>query len=175
MLFRSYDKSAAADDPNLRVAMASSAALEIIQKIWRMEDSPYVVGYQITWSEFHFRPPPLNPGGYIEDPKTANPPLPDYFGSTKYPPSPANEDSIFYKIASTNPQCYSSTGQLGGTTSISWLRKADEIEYQRTWFKVTRTWLGAPIGAWDKQLYSTDGRPMFPTDYLKYNAITPAT
>ena len=173
--YTGFNFSIPANDPGGKVLLAAAAALEIMQKIWRMEDTPYVVGWQITWSEYSFRPPSLNPGGYIENPSTANPPLPDYFSSTSYPPSSSTANSIFYKMAQYNPQCYSANGQYGGSTSISWLRKADEMEYQRTWFKVTRTWIGAPLGAWDGDLYGQKQRPTFATDYTQMKFITPAT
>ena len=162
----------ASSDPGMKIAMAAKAALEIIQKLWRMEDTPYVSGVQVTHTQYWFRPPSINLGGYIEDPRDASPGLPDYFYSTTYPPNAAY--TIFDNIAQYNPQCYSSNGQFGGTTSISWLRKADEIDYQRTWFKVTRTWLGAPIGAWDADLYGKIERPSYPGDYRTFNVITPA-
>jgi hypothetical protein len=171
--YTGYNFSSPELDANNKVFMAASAAWEIINKIWRMEDTPYVVGWQIVWSSYYFRPPPLNPGGYIQAPETDSPALPDYFYSTGYPPDPSK--SIFAKMSYYNPQCYSSNGQYGGNTSISWLRKADEIEYQRTWFKVTRSWLGAPIGAWDADLYSRKERPIYGTQYHSGNLPIPPT
>lgn len=153
------------DDANGSVAMALAAANEIIGKLWRMEDTPLVNGVEMTLSQYWFRPPRLNLGGYVENPQSpsAIPFVPDYFVSTAYPP--VSTQTIFDELASINPQCFSSTGQTGGLTSISWLRDADTIEYQRTWFKVTSKWLGAPIGAWDADLYSAGGRPTLPSDY----------
>lgn len=170
--YTGFDFSDSANDPNQKVLMAATAAWEIIQKIWRMEDTPYVAGWQITWTSYYFRPPALNPGGYIEAPETAIPALPDYFYSTAYPPNASQ--TIFANMAAYNPQCYSNNGQYGGISTISWLRKADEIEYQRTWFRVTRTWLGAPVGAWDAQLYGKIERPKFAYQYLTGNLPTPA-
>jgi hypothetical protein len=144
--------------------MAKRAALEIIQKYWRGEETPYVIGYEIIWSSYYFRPPYLNPGGYVEDPiYEAAPQLPEYFWSPTYPPSSA---TIFDLLASINPQCYSSSGTPGGSVNISWLRKADELEHQRTWFKLNRRWIGSPIGFWDDQLYSVGNRPLTASDYL---------
>jgi hypothetical protein len=145
--------------------MAKRAALEIIQKYWRGEETPYVVGYQITWSSFYFRPPYLNPGGYIEDPiYEASPLLPDYFWSPDFPPTSA---TVFDLLDDVNPQGYSTSGLPGGGVSISWLRKADELDYERTWFKVTRTWIGSTLGHWDTELYSSSFRPQVPGDYLQ--------
>jgi hypothetical protein len=152
-----------ATDPNGKYALAVAAAQEIIQKLWRLEDSPLINGWEITWSEYYFRPPPLNPGSYVENPTKAVPPLPDYFYSYTYPPD--SNYTVFDWIASINPQLYSDTGQFGGKTAISWLRDADTIEYSRTWFKVTRKWLGAPVGAWDVDLYNQNNRPLKPSDY----------
>lgn len=137
--------------------IAKRAALEIIHKFWRGEENPYVIGYQINHSFFSFRPPFMNPGGYIEDPiYQANPQLPDYFWSPDYPPSAR---TIFDDIIKINPQCYSSNGKSNGQLLISWLRKADQMEEQRTWFKLDRTWIGSPVGFWDSQLNTKLERP----------------
>ena len=143
--------------------MAKAAAMEIIMKYWRGEETPYIVGYQITWSQYFFTPPPIYPGGIIEDPMTqAVPQLPDYFWSRTFPPSSA---SIFDFFVSSNPQSYSSDGTRAGSLNISWLRKADSIDYQRTWFRVERTWFGSAIGFWDAQLYTQDDAPQEFDDY----------
>ena len=146
--------------------MAKRAALEIVQKWWRGEETPYLVGYEMTWSQYYFISPSLNPGGYVEDPMfDANPQLPDYFYSNVWPPDPAY--TIFDFLPYVNPQCYSDDGTSSGSVNISWLRKADQVEYQRTWFKITRTWLGSPVGFWDSDLYTNNSRPLVSTDYRK--------
>jgi hypothetical protein len=151
-------------DPNNHVAMALAAAQELIGKLWRMEDTPPVSGLELTWTEYYFRPPLLNLGGYIEDPiYQASPGLPDYFYSPDNPPSTG--DTIFDGLSYYNPQVYSATGNYGGGTRISWLRDADVLEYQRTWFRVTRRWLGAPVGAWDADIFSRGNRPSSPSNY----------
>lgn len=147
--------TAGADQPTLSATSqiagtnwAKYAAMEIIQKFWRGEETPYIVGFDIKWSQYYFLPPYLIPGGFIEDPTTeAVPQLPDYFWLRP------DVSSIFDFIASSNPQCYSSDGTINGTLNISWLRRSDQIEYQRTWFKITRSWFGSPVGFWDPQLY----------------------
>jgi len=147
--------------------MAKRAALEIIQKYWRGEETPYIAGYQITWDSFYFRPPYLNPGGYVEDPIfDANPQLPSYFWSPDYPPT---SNTIFDFLAAVNPQCYSSNGLSSGIPVISWLRKADQIDYERTWFKISRIWIGSPVGFWDTELYTASRRPQVLSDYLALN------
>lgn len=132
---------------------AEAAAQEIVQKLWSQEDSPYVVGFQIVWAQYFWFPQFLNPGGYIEDPISTGG-LPPYFGS---PDGDYNISTIFDKLAELNSQCYQDfyTGGL----NISWLRKADTQEYQRTWYKVTRTWIGSAIGHWDTNIYSQLPRP----------------
>jgi hypothetical protein len=141
--------------------LAKAAALEIIQKIWRNEETPYVVGLMATWSVYYWLPPDLNLGGYVEDPITqANPQIPDYFWVDK------DGFEITSQIAALNPQCYSSDGTAGGDVNISWLRKADQLHYNRTWFKLDRIWIGSPVGFWDPQLYTQGARPTVATDYL---------
>jgi hypothetical protein len=150
-------------DPGSRVALAIAAAQEIIGKLWRMEDTPLINGWEMTWSEYYWSPPNLNPGSYLENPANATPPLPDYFYSPVRPPNPSY--TVFDWIAYINPQLYSSNGASGGATTISWLRDADSLDYQRTWFKITRKWLGAPLGAWDYDLYNRYSRPSLPSHY----------
>lgn len=140
---------------------AKRAALEIVMKYWRGEETPSIVGWEITWSQFYFIPQPLNPGGYIEDPiLAAVPQLPPYFWSTIFPASSDPADgTIFDDMSYLNPQAYSKTGEGGGGTIISWRREADQYEYERTWFKITRKWTGSPVGFWDTELYSQMDRP----------------
>ena len=159
-LMRAYSKGTS--DPVVLLALA--AAKEVIQKLWKIEDSPYMVGYEISWSVYYYRPYPLNPGGYVENPITkANPALPDYFYSPDNPPH--SRTTIFDELAFWNPQCYSDDGTISGFPAMSCLRKADTIEYQRTWFKVTRSWLCSAIGVWDTDINSGGPRPAVPSDY----------
>lgn len=155
-------------DPAARVSgteMAKRAALEIIQKYWRGEETPYIVGWEVTWSQYFFVSPSINPGGYVENPMTESvPQLPEYFFSNVFPPDPAQ--TIFDLMAVANPQCYSTTGTDSGSVNISWLRMADRVDYQRTWFRITRTWRGAAFGHWDEQIYSRGSRPLSAGDYL---------
>lgn len=151
--------------------LAKNAAIEIIQKYWRNEETPYVIGYEIEWSVYYFRPQYLNPGGYVEDPiYQATPQLPDYFWSPDDPPD--DSDTIFDLLGTYNPQCYSSTGIAGGKPSISWLRKADRFILQRTWFKWTRRWIGSPVGFWDPDLFNSNNAPWAPTGGTTYNTAS---
>lgn len=138
---------------------AKAAAQEIIQKLWLQFDNPYLAGIQVTWSQYYWRPPFITLGGYVENPilnvNICNPGLPAYFAGinkTDY-----TEGSIFDQIAVLNPQAYA---QPNGNLNISWLREADELEFQRTWMRITRTWIGSPIGNFDPQVYSTFPRPV---------------
>lgn len=156
--------------PNIKVAgtnEAKAAAVEIIMKWWRGEETPYIIGYQMVWAAYYFRPQPLNPGGYVESPLLATPQLPEYFYAVDLAGIGVYTNTIFDLIAAYNPQCYSSTGKKMGDPNISWLRKADEIEYERTWFKVVRTWLGAPVGHWDEQLFNQYDRPSTAAHYMQ--------
>ncbi len=141
--------------------LAAAAAGEIIYKLWNQLDTPYIAGFQVAWSQYYFAPVFENPGSYVESPIGI---VPDYFLS----PSQDGSDTIFDQMGNINPQCFSASGAPieGANFNISWLRKADEVEYQRTWFKVTRTWIGSPIGHWDAQIFSQGNRPSSPSDYL---------
>lgn len=160
-------------DPNDPIAIALAAAKEIVSKLWRQEDTPYLVGYEVVWTQYFFQPVYLNPGGYIEDPRLW---VPDYFldplaSQTIIPRGDLNGypnddtvnagggETIFDFLAYYNPQSYSDDGTSNGNVIFSSLRKADEYFYDRTWFKVTHRWLMAPIGAWDRDLYSGEDRP----------------
>lgn len=138
--------------------LAIAAASEIINKLWFQLDTPYLAGFEVTWTQYFFAPVFENPGGYVESPIGI---VPDYFMS----PAQDGSNTIFDQMAAINPQCYSSDGTTGGITSISWLRKADEVVYERTWFRVTHKWVGSPIGHWDSDIYSGGNRPTVPSDY----------
>jgi hypothetical protein len=158
-----------ANDPGGSVNFAFAAAMEMLGKLWRMEDTPPVSGVELVWSEYSFRPQMMNLGGYIEDPTESwigNPGLPDYFYSPANPPNTGQ--TVFDNLSHINPQCYSITGINGGGTSISWLRDADTQEciHGLLW-KHTRKWLGAPIGAWDAEVNSRGNRPTTAGQYSK--------
>lgn len=151
------------DDPNGKIALALAAAQEMIGKLWRVEDAPPVTGWEVSWDEFYWIVPPLNPGGYIEDPRNATPPLPDYFYSTANPPNPSL--TIFDLFSVFNPQCYGATGQYNSGTVLSSLRMPDTFVFDRTFWKVTHKWLVSAYGAWDADINSGGNRPTKPSDY----------
>jgi len=152
------------------VNLALAAAQEMIQLLWQQEDTPYLAGIEITWSQYYFTPPPLSPlpyslGSYIENAMAV---VPEYFVNPTYS-DPVNYNPntrITDLVGFLNPQDYSFDGTSSGATNISWLRKADDIEYQRTWWKITRKWDGSPIGHWNNLLYGGEQRPTVPNDYL---------
>lgn len=176
-------------DPTDPITIAIAAAKELISKLWRQEDAPYIAGWEIVWTQYFFAPVYLNPGGYIEDPRNV---VPSYFldpfnngviprsttngdGFPEYATDPftgqqslpagANSTSIFDQLTYINPQCYSADGTYGGDLQMSCLRKSDHVEYERTWFKYPHTWLCAPIGKWDADIYTQNDRPQISTDY----------
>lgn len=139
--------------------LACAAALEILEKMSLNIDTPYIPGYRITWSQYFWVPPYLCPGAFIQDPILEGG-LPDYFWSTD---STGNySTNLFALFGDFNPQDYR---RPDGGFQISWLRQADELEYVRTWFKVTKTWIGSPIGHWDVDIYTADLRPTQVQDY----------
>jgi hypothetical protein len=151
--------------------IAKAAAMEIIQKYWRNEETPYIVGWEITWYSYYYTPQILNPGGYVENPiSDAVPQLPDDFWDITDPSVPYAD--IFAAFIDYNPQCYMDNN---GNGAISWLRKADHIDQtQRTWIKIRRQWLGTPIGFWDEDLYSQNERPSTAAGYSTTTAPTMA-
>lgn len=171
------------------ITIAIAAARELISKLWREEDTPYIAGYEVSWTQYLFQPIYLNPGGYVEDPRDW---VPEYFMNPNFfsntiprglqgadgpvgPPSGGNSDtipaggssgdSIFDFMTRINPQCFATNGLYNGPLALSSLRKSDKYGYQRTWFPITHTWLVAPIGRWDENLYNRNDRPQVSTDY----------
>jgi hypothetical protein len=132
--------------------------LELITKLQRGEDTFYLSGWRVFWSQYNTYPGSpagssgdatgLNPGGYTEDPVTEGG-LPSYFWSLDG--TPTGDNTFTVTSETVNPQYYEN--------GISWLRQADTVEYSRVWFKVIHSWIGGPLGTWDVDIYSdgTDG------------------
>lgn len=132
-------------------------AWEIIQKYWRGEDTFYLPSLVVTYSSFYYSPQPICPGGFIDDPthSTFGASVPYYYWSLDGTDDRTPSNNILQA-----PQ-----GVLNNLFSngVTYLRKADTYTYQRTWFKLTRTWVGAPTGPpdadgnnyinWDPDLY----------------------
>lgn len=120
-------------------------AYELLSKMRKGIDTFYLSGYKVVWSKYYFEPVALNPGGYIEDPVSTGA-LDDYFCKD------GSGENIFTFLAGTvNPNVYGD--------GISWLRQADNLSYSRTFFKLTMSWVGGPIGQWDADLYEPDALP----------------
>ena len=167
-------------NPANPITIAIAAAKELISKLWRQEDTPYIAGYEIVWTQYFFAPVYLNPGGFIQDPRDWVPQyfmspdnngiIPranqnDAFGGDSSAPLGSHGESIFDYLTEYNPQCYATNGLRGGPLALSCLRKSDHYDYERTWFKVPHTWLCAPIGRWDKDIYTSGNRPQIATDF----------
>jgi hypothetical protein len=141
------------------------AAQELVQKMLLGIESPYIPAFRVTFSKYFFygQPalgganvnPQLNPGGFIQDPTDIIPP--QYWSVDG---SGAAFTNILLPII------------LGGAMDttlcptfynrgISWLREADSVQFQRTWFRKTSVWIGGPVGQWDPDVYS-----QFPSPYL---------
>lgn len=163
--------------------IAQEAALELLKKRRRGQESFYLAGYKVTYSTFFAyntaignNAPDLDPGGRIEDPtnNTSQVVIPQQYWQD------ANGNNIFTQLAQTLSQQFYQNG-------ISWFRQADSLRYQRTWFERVSTWLMGPaggnitlnsndqqqqttyqwIGQWDQQLYT----PLAPTNpnYPKFD------
>ena len=171
-------------DPDDPISIAIAAATELISKLWRQEDTPYLAGYEVVWTQRFFQPVYLNPGGYIEDPRDWVPtyfigsngltgPIPrgdvDQIPNMDTSPAPgADGETIFDALVNYNPQCYSDDGTTSGNLNFSCLRKADNLNYERTWFSMTHKWLIAPVGKWDSDLYSGEDGPQNAFDFNIY-------
>jgi hypothetical protein len=145
-----------------------SASLELSNKLWKGEETFYLPGFRVQWTQYYWGSPTLNPGGYIENP-IINGGLPAFFyadsTAADYDPvNPENGHTIFDNLSNFNPNIFvpslyqpNNVGSLIKGENVSWLRLADTVAYQRTWFRLVKTWLGAPIGHWDAQIYSAPG------------------
>jgi hypothetical protein len=166
------------------ITIALAAAKEIISKLWRQEDTPYIAGYKVIWTQKVFSTVYLNCGGYIEDPRQIVPQyfmnpfnngvIPRSFLFTPYngyiydesaPNSNPGSASIFDLLPIINPQCYSVTGRRGGPLSFSCLRTTDTIRFDRTFFDITHSWTCSTVGHFDYDLYNQGDRPQNANDY----------
>lgn len=114
-------------------------AIDLLNKLRRGNDSFYLPGFRVTWSQYAFGSWLINPGGYIENPSPQGG-VPPFFWYT------LSNEMIFNRVATANPTLYAN--------GISWLRLADTVSYSRTWFKITRSWIGSGFGYWDTDLYA---------------------
>jgi len=148
------------------------AAYELMQRMFIGESTFYLPGFRVQLTQFYWMPVSLDPGGRIQDPILAGG-LPFFYWNLDNPQSANTSNTIFTRMAALNPQLYSDNGQASGKTQISWLRLADmPMVWERTWFAVTSTWLGAPYSHWDKFIYSQNPSPypLPPPDPLSVSA-----
>ena len=180
------------------IHMALAAAKELISKLWRQEDTPYIPAYEITLVQRFFQPVYLNPGAYAEDPRDVVPsyfmgtpdpsfsnigsiprgdqgevgPIDEFFNGDSVPAAGADGGSILDSLVGINPQLFSDDGTASGNLVISSLRTSDSYRYERTWFAVTHKWKVACVGKWDKDLYLEYGQsaPQSVRDFNQYPA-----
>ncbi len=140
--------------------------LELLYKKQKGEDSFYLSGFKIIYSKYYWSPIDINPGGYIENPFNY---IPAQFWSN---PS-AGVNNIFERVALANANLYpNQNSALTPPYGLSWLRQTDTLHRQRTWYKVTSTWIGAPLATWDAEWYSPTLQPLqtLPTQGYVFNA-----
>lgn len=137
------DSSSAINAQLITDSSVLAAALELLGKVQQGFDTFFLYGFRVTWSTYFYLPQEMSPGGFIEDPVVdAN--LPAYFWSSDQ--SGDEDTNIFTELAAQlSPVLYGD--------GLSWLNLADTQTYERTWFKLTSTWIGGPSGQWDSQIY----------------------
>ncbi|MDE2100801.1 MAG: hypothetical protein KGL39_26380 [Patescibacteria group bacterium] len=177
-------------NPSNPIAIGLAAANELLTKLWRGEDTPYVPGYLMSWTQRFYHPIYINGGAYIEDPRNVVPyyflnpatstgsfvprgnqgsfgPVPTVFGSNSdtWAAGGSGSSTIFDALRYINPQCFTTNGIYGGPLSFSALRMADRYRYDRTIFEVQHQWQIAPVGRWDSDLFTKLNRPQLATDF----------
>lgn len=118
-------------------------ALKLVRVLQKGAETFYLAGWKVSWSQYSYLPPKLNPGGYIEDPVLEGG-LPSIFWSSDASGSLTSNILTAYS-ALVNPTFYED--------GFSWLRQADDLDLQRTWMRVTHSWIGGPLGRWQSELY----------------------
>lgn len=132
-------------------------AQELLFKKHKGEDTFYFAGYKVQWSQYFYYPQPLNPGGYIEDPVSQGG-LPYGFWSTTG--LQGGQNILIVDSTTHNQNMFPPVSGQAPNPSFSWLRQADTFQLNRTWFKLTRSWIGAPLGIWDNELYNPSTQPL---------------
>lgn len=118
------------DDPETGpIHLALAASQELISKLWRQEDTPYLVGRRLRWRQYFFAPVYLNPGGYLENPMLW---IPSYFtnplvnfGTLPLPPR-GDPNSIGQltdpSVTGQDPGANADTGIASlGATILDWM------------------------------------------------------
>jgi hypothetical protein len=143
-----------------------SQALELVYKKWKGEDTFYLSGYKIIFSQYFWFPQQINPGGYIENPFLVVPWA--YWQDV-------NGNNVFMNTCTYNENVFPNANTPESTQppfGLSWLRKTDSQVLNRTWWKVTSTWEGAPLGIWDNELYSPYLQPYQTSATQGQNTLT---
>lgn len=140
-----------AQSPN-QWANEQGQALELLYKKQKGEDSFYLSGYRINYSRYFWAPQDINPGGYTEDPFSV---IPYQYWTD------VNGLNIFRNTAQYNYNLYpNNTSLVGPPYGLSWLRQTDTLHLNRTWYKLTMSWIGAPLGVWDNEWYNPVLQPL---------------
>jgi hypothetical protein len=123
--------------------------LELMYKKQKGEDNFYLSGYKMIFSQYFWQPVDINPGGYIENPFLV---VPAYYWTDQ------NDNNIFSKTTQYNPNVYINNNNIpnvyAATYGLSWLRQTDVLHQQRTWYKLTSTWVAGTLGMWDNEWYN---------------------
>lgn len=133
---------------SISTASVLTLAQELVTKYRKHIDTFYMPGFHIQWSQFFWYPPVTNGGIYREDPIQAGGLPASFWSSTGLP---GGTNNLYGVINTFNQQIFDPN--LTGNVQISWLRQADTVHFQRTWFKLTRSWIGGPLGQWDHEIY----------------------
>lgn len=144
-------------------------AWEVIQRYWRGEDTFYLPAIRVTWSRFYPIPltyapdfPGLNPGGYIEDP-VVDGIIPYFFWSLDGTNSTDQSNDILQNFSIQSITNLYANG-------VTYLRQCDQLVDQRTWYKLTSIWIGAPTGPTDSM-----GNNYIYWDPVIYKKVPPGT
>lgn len=122
---------------------------ELVKKFKKHISSFYLAGFRVSYSQYFWLPRPLHPGGTIEDPVSVGG-LPPYFWSDDGSGSAASNifESLVHAYSPTLYPVADSNGRY-----LQWLRQCDQIVFIRSLVKLTKTWIGGPLGRWDTDLY----------------------
>ncbi len=137
------------------------AKTELLFKLKKGIDSFYLAGFKINYSFYSYLPYPIDPGGRVEDP-VSNGIIPYFFWSLDGTPSTDPDNISFSSLASSvSPILYGN--------GLTYLRLADTDYFQRTWHRITKSWIAAPAGGpvliegnpynwkghWDEDIYQS--------------------
>jgi hypothetical protein len=161
---QSYEQTIQTMSSSLNPALDEKGqAQELLFKKHKGIESFYLSGYKITWTQYFWSPQTINPGAYIEDPFSySGGSIPAYFWDTNQNGSGTN---IFAGTQVMNQNMFPNINIHDITYGLSWLRQTDEQVLNRTWWRLTKSWVGAPGGHWDVEIYSAEPQPLQTQDY----------